>query len=97
LRSQTISPSTSRSSPDSEESRGLITTMNNQPEGVGNMRDNIGNDEDPHLNGAVGEPFMPRMLLDYAASRAIDAKGSIRLPCLTRESSNYDASTINIL
>jgi hypothetical protein len=71
--------------------------MNNQPERVKNRRDHTGNGEDPQLDGAGDERFVPRTLLDYEALRATDARGPIRLLCLTKESHSYGASTINIL
>jgi hypothetical protein len=69
--------------------------MNNQADGVENRRDHAGNNEDPSLGGAGEEQFVPRTLLDYAAPRATDARGPIRLPRLTGEPPSYDVSTIN--
>jgi hypothetical protein len=71
--------------------------MNNQPEGIRNMRNHIAISEDPHLNGAVGEKFVPRTLLDYLEPRATDARDPIRFPRLTGEPPSYGVSTINIL
>jgi hypothetical protein len=71
--------------------------MNNQLEGVGNKKDHIGNGENPPLDGAGKEQFVPRMLLDYAAPLATDARGPIRLPRLTEEPPSYGASTISVL
>jgi hypothetical protein len=71
--------------------------MNNQADRLGNRRDHTGNDEDPSLGGASEGQFMPRTLLDYAAPRATDARGPIRLPRLTGEPPSYGPSTINIL
>jgi hypothetical protein len=85
LRSKKITPNTSRSSPNSEESRGSTTTMNNQFEGVRNVRDHIDDDENPHQNGAANERFVPRMLLYYTAPQATNGRGLIRLPHLTSE------------
>jgi hypothetical protein len=71
--------------------------MNNQAERVGNRMDHTGNGEEPPL-GRTGEgQFVPRTLLDYAALRATDMRGPIRLSRLTGEPPSYDTSTINIL
>jgi hypothetical protein len=61
--------------------------MNNQPEGVGKIRDHIGNNEDPPLDGASEDQIVARTLLDYVTPRATNARGLIRLPRLTGEPS----------
>jgi hypothetical protein len=71
--------------------------MNNQADGVENRRDHTDNGEDPPLGGAGEGQFVSRTLLDYTAPRATDARGPIRLPCLTGEPPNYGAITISIL
>jgi hypothetical protein len=97
LRSRKITPSTHKSSSVSEQLSTSTHTMNNQVEGVGNRMDHTSNDEEPPLDGAGEGQFVPRTLLDYAASRATDARGPIRLPHIIREPPSYDVSTISIL
>jgi hypothetical protein len=96
LRSRKITPNTRRSSPVSHELPTSTPTINNQL-GVRNIIDHTDNSEDPPLDGAGDERFMPRTLLDYATPRATDARDPIRLPRLTGEPPSYDMSTINIL
>jgi hypothetical protein len=89
--------STSSSFPDSDESQGLTTIMNNQSEGVENDRDHVCDSGNPNQNGATNERFVPITLLDYTTPQATDKKGLIRLPRLTGEPPNYGASIISIL